>query len=100
MGYNRHTEKPCECVPKLQDPNVEHAEANALRELKEYSRQYRSAKRQELILRVTYQPCLMCAIEIVKKGVHVVYFRDEKPTDKSGIEYLIKHKVKVKNEWN
>lgn len=100
LDCNRHIKNTCECVKGSSDPIVQHAEIGVTKDLESRSRHSRMMARQELILRVTYQPCLNCAIEIVKKGIAIVYFRDAKPEDKSGIEYLIKHKVKVKNEWN
>ena len=99
MSYNRHIKNSCECVSGVHDLLVDHAEKNITDSLMTKSRNKRSFQGQELILRVTYQPCLKCCIEIVKNGIHVVYFRDPKPEDKSGIEYLKKHNVKVINKW-
>ena len=99
-GMNKHKLNSCECVPNLHDPIVEHAEIVAIKDLSNSSKQRRLSHGLELILYVTYQPCLKCSIEIVKKGIHKVYFRDPKPEDQTGIEYLIKNKVKVVNKWN
>ena len=97
---NRHIKNHCECVKGVHDPIVQHAEIGVTKDLKSVSRHARMLKRQELILRVTYQPCLNCAIELVKKGISTVYFRDAKHEDESGIKYLRKNKVKVFNRWN
>ena len=97
---NRHIKNNCECVKGVHDPIVQHAEIGVTKDLKSVSRHARMLKRQELILRVTYQPCLNCAIELVKKGISTVYFRDAKHEDESGIKYLRKNKVKVFNRWN
>lgn len=97
---NRHIKNNCECVKGVHDPIVQHAEIGVTKDLKIRSKHARTIIGQELILRVTYQPCLNCAIELVKKGIHKVYFRDVKIEDESGIKYLRKNKVKVFNSWN
>ena len=84
----------------VHDPIVQHAEIGVTKDLKNISKHSRTIRGQELILRVTYQPCLNCAVELVKKGISTVYFRDAKHEDESGIKYLRKNKVKVFNRWN
>ena len=97
---NRHIGMDCWCVKGAHDPIVQHAEIGVTKDLKNRSKHSRTIRGQELILRVTYQPCLNCAIELVKKGISTVYFRDAKHEDESGIKYLRKNKVKVFNSWN
>ena len=97
---NRHIRRDCRCVKGAHDPIVQHAEIGVTKDLKNRSKHARTIRGQELILRVTYQPCLNCAIELVKKGISTVYFRDAKHEDESGINYLRKNKVKVFNRWN
>ena len=97
---NRHIKNHCECVKGVHDPIVQHAEIGVTKDLKNRPKHSRTIRGQDLILRVTYQPCLNCAIELVKKGISTVYFRDAKHEDESGIKYLRKNKVKVFNSWN
>ena len=99
-GCNRHTENDCNCKKGYHDPLVNHAEISVTKDLNNVPKHVRAMKGQELILKVTYQPCLNCAKQIVKKGISKVYFRDSKPKDQSGIDFLIKHKIKVSNRWN
>lgn len=98
MGSNQH-EDSCNCVPGKHDPEVKHAEQMALSDISELSLRERRSRGHKIVLHVTYQPCLKCAHVIVSKGVSQVYYRDSKPEDTTGIDYLIQHNVKVSNQW-
>lgn len=83
-GFNLH-KYLCDCKPKSN--TVVHAEMFCI------------DKRVHTIY-VTYQPCLDCAKAIVKRSaVKRVYYRDAKPSDIRGVEYLQKHNIDVRNEW-
>lgn len=83
-GFNIH-QHICDCNPKSK--TVKHAEVFCL------------GKRVHTIY-VTYQPCIECAIAIVKQGnIQKVYYRDAKPSDMRGVDYLQKYGVEVFNEW-
>lgn len=90
-GCNYHDLSPCTCVAGKQDPFVIHAEQVVLQGFKEI--RYRPLN-QELILYVTYEPCLKCAKTIVKKGVRTVYYRDSSRLH-DGLNYLLSEKIEV-----
>ena len=88
-SYNYHDDD-CDCtgVKGEHSNNVIHAESglliNAVR-----------------IICTTYQPCLDCARNIVwETNCKKLYYRDAKPEDTSGIDYLRGCGVDVYNEWN
>lgn len=83
-GFNLH-QHLCDCKPKSN--TVVHAEMFCI------------DKRVNTIY-VTYQPCLDCAKAIVKRSaVKRVYYRDAKPSDMRGVEYLQKYGIEVFNLW-
>lgn len=83
-GFNLHREM-CDCKPYSK--TVIHAERFVLH--KSITRIY-----------VTYAPCLECAKAIIRQSSCVVlFYRDEKPRDMRGVEFLKMNGVEVLNEW-
>lgn len=83
-GFNLHRQL-CDCKPYSK--TVIHAERFVLH--KSITRIY-----------CTYQPCLECAKAIIRQSsCLVLFYRDEKPSDLRGIEFLKMNGVEVRNEW-
>lgn len=93
-GCNYHDLSACKCVAFKSDPFVIHAEQTVMQVLREVKR----PSDQEIILYVTYEPCLKCAKTIVNKGVSEVYYRDSSRLH-DGLNYLIQNKIRVNREW-
>lgn len=74
----------------ITNPNVIHAEINALKKLKDSP----ETITEHTMGFSTAAPCVKCAEQIVKDGLRIVYYHDLYRSAE-GIEYLLDHHVKV-----
>lgn len=74
----------------ITNPNVIHAEINALKKLEESP----ESITENTVGFSTAAPCVKCAERIVKDGLKTVYY-DDLYRSADGIEYLLDHHVKV-----
>lgn len=72
------------------NPNVIHAEDNALRKLNGTT----EVITDDTMLFVTTAPCVLCAAQAVANGIKHVYY-DEIYQNEHGIEHLLQHNVTV-----
>jgi dCMP deaminase len=108
IGYNGTKpgeDNNCEIEPENWDgdiqklvskPDVLHAEINALKKL-EYQGEYGviCTHAHGAALFCNYSCCVPCATEMVEHGIRQFYYR-HKYRDLSGLDYLARHGVKVK----
>lgn len=91
-GYNalpEHIEGSCELADGTTDPQVRHAEKNALMGL---VRSSQSAV--DGVLFCNYACCKMCSIDIVDSGIKKVYYRHQY-RNTEGLDYLQANGVQV-----
>jgi dCMP deaminase len=74
----------------ITNPNVIHAEYNALKKLKNSP----EVITDDTVVFATTAPCVTCAAKIVEKQLKIVYY-DTVYRSADGIEFLLDHGVKV-----
>lgn len=94
-GYNalpEHIEGSCELADGTTDPQVRHAEKNALIGLVRSS-----VSSVDSTLFCTHAACRLCAVDIVDSGIKWFIYKNDY-RDASGLDYLTKNGVKV-TKW-
>lgn len=91
-GFNHGYGEECQCRMGTPNPDCLHAEVMTMDILK-------WPVPERGLLLITYQPCLQCAEYLLQTGVKNISYRDAKPADTRGVDFLIQHNININTNW-